>query len=156
MLASFQPNPPNTTYFILSDNNTVQALIDDITDSCALFSNTSSAVTIPYEPDQPQHASDPSYPKPESVVQYYRASSIALILRGYNNSAVVSGDADVNGTKVPDTPLPAGLDLNFLACLNETIGDAAPLVDAGLGLTPSNGGFLLLAWGVALALRNII
>jgi hypothetical protein len=58
-------------------------------------------------------------------VQYYRASSVALSLDGYNNSAVFAPE---NSTA--DTPLPSSVDTNLLDCLNGTIGLAVPLVDS--------------------------
>lgn len=61
---------------------------------------------------------------PEQVVQWYRASSFALSLDTYNNSAAshpFDGDAD--------TPLPTDVNIEFLNCLNTTIGKALPLVD---------------------------
>lgn len=67
-------------------------------------------------------------PQPESVVQYYRASSIALSLDGYNNTAALSDK--VNDTDAPATPLPSNYDGYLLECLNTTIGSAAPLVDS--------------------------
>ncbi|KAJ7302719.1 hypothetical protein DFH08DRAFT_1089644 [Mycena albidolilacea] len=64
-----------------------------------------------------------SGPTTQEVVQYYRASSVALMLDGYNNTAYFLTSTD-------DTPLPESVDKEFLACLNFTIGAAVPLVDA--------------------------
>ncbi|KAF8530865.1 hypothetical protein JB92DRAFT_3092634 [Gautieria morchelliformis] len=115
--APFQPPDGSNTYRVLSDNTTVQALIASITANCSLSTTSISAV--------PYNTSDPTQPKPEQVIQYYRSSSIALTLDGYNNSAVFS--SDVNAT---DTPLPSNINGTFLDCLNQTIGAAAPLLDA--------------------------
>ncbi|KAK6993157.1 hypothetical protein R3P38DRAFT_3223750 [Favolaschia claudopus] len=60
----------------------------------------------------------------EQVVQYYRASSVALTLDTYNDTAIFLPE---NSTS--QTPLPAGVDQNLLTCLNLTIGQAVPLVD---------------------------
>ena len=80
-------------------------------------------------------------PSPGEVVQYYRASSVALTLDGYNNTAALSGDA--NATAVP---LPSNIDTTLLTCLNDTIGEAVPLFeDAAMRLPmPSVGAFVLL------------
>lgn len=80
-------------------------------------------------------------PKPEQVIQYYRASSIALSLDGYNNTATLASE----GT--PDTPLPDGIDLKLMDCLNQTIGLAAPLIDgASVRWAAPQMGLLGLAW----------
>ncbi|KAJ7583769.1 hypothetical protein C8J56DRAFT_790456 [Mycena floridula] len=60
---------------------------------------------------------DISSPKPESAVEYYCASSVALTLDGYNNT----GALDDEGT--PDASLLSNIDVN------STIGTAVPLVD---------------------------
>jgi len=62
-------------------------------------------------------------PRPEQAIQYYRASSVALTLNGYNNSAVYTdGPAE-------DAPLPAGIDVEMISCINNTIGGRVPLVE---------------------------
>jgi hypothetical protein len=69
---------------------------------------------------------------PEQVVQWYRASSFALSLDGYNNTAALPANAPASNTSaapsMPDTPLPAAVSGTFLACLNSTIAAAVPLV----------------------------
>jgi hypothetical protein len=69
---------------------------------------------------------------PEQVVQWYRASSFALSLDTYNNTAALPSNAPVSNTStlptMSDTALPAGLNLTFLACLNATTALAVPLV----------------------------
>jgi len=83
-------------------------------------------------------------PKPEQTVQYYRASSVALTLDGYNNT----GALEAEGT--PDTPLPTNIDSGLLNCLNGTIGKAVPLVDSASlrMMTPSVGlvSFIWVLW----------
>jgi len=144
--AAFQSNGTNgTTFRILADNTTVVDLIADITANCsASLSSSSSTSPAPYN----DTATLP--PQPEQVVQYYRASSIALSLDGYNNTA----DFEAEGT--PDVPLPSGIDTTLLDCLNQTIGLAAPLID-GVGsqwaAVPNNMGLLGLVWLVWLSSR---
>ena len=43
---------------------------------------------------------------------------------GYDNLATNSNDTDAL-----DTPLPSGLNMTFLDCLNQTIGASAPIED---------------------------
>ncbi|PPQ75904.1 hypothetical protein CVT24_001024 [Panaeolus cyanescens] len=114
--------PSAITFRVLSDNVTVLALTDFINANCSLSSVTPDFIT---EPISPFLTTSDSRPAPETVVQYYRASSIALALDMYNNTAIHS---PVDG--VFDAPLPE-LDeraSDMLSCLNLTIGRAAPLV----------------------------
>ncbi|GJJ08059.1 hypothetical protein Clacol_002266 [Clathrus columnatus] len=116
--APFQPMNGSETYRVLSDNTTVQSLIASIAVNCSLKMTTITA--IPFN----DSAQAINQPKPEQVIQYYRASSIALTLDGYNNTAVYSSN---NNT--PDTPLLSNLNTTFLNCINQTIGAGAPLFD---------------------------
>lgn len=141
--ASFASNSTNTTFYILSDNSTTTALVASIADNCTsyLAINASSNFT-----PQPFDPSSLNSPKPEQAVQYYRASSLALTLDGYNNTAALN-----NTPGLPDTPLPSGVDLNLLACLNQTIGAAVPLIDGAPGsLVPTSCmhliGFFWVLW----------
>ena len=76
-------------------------------------------------------------------MQYYRASTVALTLDGYNNTGAFSEDDNA-----PDTPLPTNIDTNLLNCLNTTIGEAVPLVDAAnmRWSAPSSAGLLVLSY----------
>ncbi|KAJ7866906.1 hypothetical protein B0H13DRAFT_2560431 [Mycena leptocephala] len=117
--AVFQSNSTGATFRLVADNSTVADLMPEITANCShLLVPTSISATTP----MPFNASTE---KPEQVVQYYRASSVALSLDGYNNSAVFAPE---NSTA--DTPLPSSVDTNLLDCLNGTIGLAVPLVDS--------------------------
>ena len=105
-----------TRFYLIADTSTANVMFPVLEKKC---SSTLAGLTEPYL------AGDPHQPQPEEVVQYYRASSAALALEGYNNTAQLSDD-----TSLPDTPLPTNIDTDFLTCLNETIGAAIPLVDA--------------------------
>ncbi|THH17097.1 hypothetical protein EW146_g3657 [Bondarzewia mesenterica] len=122
--ASFQSN--NTAnpmrFHVLADNTTVASLITSIQSNCTnydLSSSNSSTAPMPYI------GNSSTDPRPEQAVQYFRASSVVLTLDGYNNTATFSND-----TSAPPSPLPSGIDTTLLGCLNATIGNAAPLVDA--------------------------
>ncbi|KIM37042.1 hypothetical protein M413DRAFT_31201 [Hebeloma cylindrosporum] len=127
-------NPP--TYFrVLADNATVLSLIGDLSYNCTSLLSTSS----PYYSKTSAPYTDT--PQPEQVVQYYRASSIALSVDGYNNTATYAAD----GT--PDSPLPGTVDLKLLDCLNQTIALAAPLIDgASIRLSTPNLGAVGAVW----------
>lgn len=112
-----------STFHLIADNTTVVALIEDVRGACASKNlDTGKSSTTP----SPYNDTDPSSPQPESSIQYYRASSIALTLDGYNNTAALS---EQEGQ--PDTPLPSNLDTTLKDCLNQTIGDNAPLIQNG-------------------------
>ncbi|KAF8079352.1 hypothetical protein FPV67DRAFT_113436 [Lyophyllum atratum] len=113
--AAFGSNVTGNVYRILADNATATYLIPRVAVSCLSFLNFTSVVPIIY-PSIP-------YPHPEQAVQYYRASSIALSLDGYNNTA------DFLREGAPPIPLP-GISIYdpTLVCLNKTIGRSALLV----------------------------
>ncbi|KAK0462337.1 uncharacterized protein EV420DRAFT_1265734 [Desarmillaria tabescens] len=116
--ATFPATSGNATFHVVADNNTVASLITDLTSNCSSVINTSSVSSSPIAFND----SDSSTPKPEQSVQYYRASSVALTVDGYNNTGALQNDT-------ADTPIPSWVDTNALNCLNSTIGVAVPLVD---------------------------
>ncbi|KAJ7513078.1 hypothetical protein B0H11DRAFT_17357 [Mycena galericulata] len=126
-IAVFQSNSTGTTFRVVSDNSTVAALMSDISANCSSWLIPSSITNFTTTLPTPFNVSA-APAEPEQVVQYYRASSVALTLDGYNNSAVYAPE---NSTT--DTPLPAGIDTNLLECLNATIGLAVPLVGGAPG-----------------------
>lgn len=133
----FADKNSNNTFHLLADNTTVASLIDTVAANCTL-GNTTALTPMPL------NTSDPSQPRPEQAVQYYRASSVVLTLDGYNDTAALSND-----TSTPDTPLPSWVDAPFLNCLNQTIGAAVPLVDAAsmsAALSTPGMSFLGLIW----------
>ncbi|KAF8809092.1 hypothetical protein BYT27DRAFT_7094897 [Phlegmacium glaucopus] len=137
MTAAFTSSSQNTTTFrIVADNTTVSSLILNIVANCS--SDIASPSTITSSTFNDSLGS----PKPEQTVQYYRASTVALTLDGYNNTGALEDD----GT--PDTPLPTNIDTNLLNCLNATIGEAVPLISsAGLQWTmPPSIGLISFAW----------
>ncbi|KZV86263.1 hypothetical protein EXIGLDRAFT_653377 [Exidia glandulosa HHB12029] len=56
------------------------------------------------------------------IIQWYRASSFALALQGFNTTATLSGAANIDGM------LPSTLDLSLLGCINKTIADNLPIL----------------------------
>ena len=122
---TFADKNSNNTFHLLADNETVSSLINSVASNCTLGNTTALSPS-------PLNTSDPSQPRPEQAVQYYRASSVVLTLDGYNNTAALSNDSSL-----PNTPLPSWVDGSFLNCLNQTIGNSVPLVDGSMH-----------AWGV--------
>ena len=134
---------PISTFHIVADNTTVTSLIASIQANCSISSN-SSTIPIPFN----ANASDPL---PEQAVQYFRASSVALTLDGYNNTAALAV-SNVNDSTPAPAPLPSGVDTALLDCLNATIGEAVPLfADSAFGLPiPSMGlvGLVYVVWSM--------
>ncbi|CAE6338500.1 unnamed protein product [Rhizoctonia solani] len=121
-------------YYIVGDADSVLAVMNELVKDCAVVRESGVAV----------NETNPSISF-EQAVQFYRASSFALVLTSYNNTAdsiPINGTAASNSTAVPDTPLPPGTDMNFLSCLNTTIGASIPIMDAENSVSnsgPSSG-----------------
>ncbi|KAL5522952.1 hypothetical protein ACEPAF_1219 [Sanghuangporus sanghuang] len=116
------PSSGNTTLHVIADNATTASLLSSVATNCSsyLASNTSNNTILSFDP------TNSSMPKPEQVVQYYRASSIVLTIDGYNNTVALNQSATLNDT---DTSLPSWVNSQVLDCVNQTIGAAAPLID---------------------------
>ncbi|KZV66398.1 hypothetical protein PENSPDRAFT_744766 [Peniophora sp. CONT] len=119
MQAAFISNFKGNTFHVLADKATVVSLISSVTDNC-WYDLSSNSSTSPSS----YSGNNTGDPQPESSIQYYRASSVALTLDGYNNTAALSNDSNAPATPLPTT----GLDTVLLSCLNATIGAAVPLV----------------------------
>ena len=115
--AQFVSNTTNSTFHVVSDNSTVTALIPSIYANCTLGPGSSASATA--------FNATASDPRPEQAIEYYRASTVVLTLDGYNNTVVLGNQP--NTTAVP---LPSGVDMTLLNCLNYTIGEAVPLISA--------------------------
>ncbi|TDL24749.1 hypothetical protein BD410DRAFT_718553 [Rickenella mellea] len=113
------------TYRIVGDDSSVTAVYAALATNCSIANPTITNTTVaPFNPG--------TYPQPEQVIQWYRASSFALSLDSYNNSAALFSNMPLssNQSALPlssDTPLPAGQNSTFLKCLNTTIAASVPL-----------------------------
>lgn len=130
--ALIQPanNTANLTFRIIGDNASISAVYAVLVVNCSV-ANTSTAIST-FTPSLTR------YPLPEQIVQWYRASTFALSLDAYNNSASLlsnmpPSDAAPALPLSSDTPLPSGLDMAFLQCVNATIGASVPLVGPPVG-----------------------
>jgi hypothetical protein len=116
----------NETYHLVGDAASVRAVLAALISNCSAQDTTSQIAVF---------ARDAAVPAlyPEQAVQYYRASSFALTLDGYNNSASLVGNQPADNNTAPpdvaDTPLPVSLNMAFLECVNVTTAFALPLVD---------------------------
>ncbi|KZT50601.1 hypothetical protein CALCODRAFT_444370 [Calocera cornea HHB12733] len=115
--------PPGNIYHILGDSDSVRAVLDALVLTCSAVNNSIT----------PYNANATGAPQPQQAVQYYRASSFVLFLDSYNNTAALPANAPPSNTTASnvtaDTPLPSGLDMTFLDCINSTIGDAVPMTN---------------------------
>ena len=124
--ATFTSASANSTFHVLADNTTVISLVNSVTANCSSLINNGTSSSTNSTPSA-FNSSDPFSPRPEQAVQYYRASSVVLTLDGYNDTAALS---DSNTTT--ETPVPGWVDSKLLDCLNQTIGEAVPLIDGGI------------------------
>ncbi|KAF9259588.1 hypothetical protein L218DRAFT_874410 [Marasmius fiardii PR-910] len=131
--ASFQSNSTGSAQTILrifADNATIADLVTDISRNCSTYLTPQSGNAAPFNTSAPAPG-----PKPEQVIQYYRASSVALTLDGYNNTAVFGSE----GSK--DVDLPSTVDSGMIYCVNQTIGVSVPLIDGSVGRFGTIPGF---------------
>ena len=134
---------------MVSDKSTVESLIGSLKSNCSSNLNQSSTSN-----SSSSFTNQSTVPLPEQALQYYRASSVVLALDGYNDTAALNNTQDPNANK-PGAPLPNGADTALLTCLNETIGLAVPLVDAGTRSGPPVMYPLVLVWLLAGLARSL-
>lgn len=109
-------NPSANMFALLGDINSVDSVYQTLIADCGVSSTLAANFSV----------------NPNQTVAYYRGSSFALILDGYNNEQPNITDTSGNGTDVttPLAPLPSTVDTAYLNCLNSSIGTNVPLVDA--------------------------
>ncbi|EPQ57748.1 hypothetical protein GLOTRDRAFT_9905, partial [Gloeophyllum trabeum ATCC 11539] len=119
-------NAQNTSeiYRLIGDEFSVQEVLNALVSNCTVKNTTLES----FSPEVY------AYPQPEQIIQWYRASTFGLGLDTYNNSAALASNMpSSNDTSPPPlssaTPLPAGLNMTFLTCLNTTIAASLPLMD---------------------------
>jgi hypothetical protein len=111
----------------MGDRESVLSVTDSLVSACKIV----RPIPYSYKPTLGDNTND-SRPKPEQIIQYYRASSFILSLDGYNNTFALPSNAPSNNNDGPRNttmvPLPNISDRNFLNCVNSTIGDKIPLI----------------------------
>ncbi|KAF8316534.1 hypothetical protein DL93DRAFT_2166006 [Clavulina sp. PMI_390] len=150
------PTEPIHAFHLIGDEDSVRAVLDVlVTSDC----DVANLTIVPFD------LTNTSQPSPESVVQYYRSSSFALTLDGYNNTAESLGNMPSSNSSappnIPDTPIPTNsTDFSFLTCINNTISEALPIMDGGafskFGSVPNfqMGSLLGLLWLTWFMLRR--
>jgi hypothetical protein len=123
-------NDGSNTYRIVGDGVSVYNILRIIASSC----NSNQSTPYTFHPTVFFDASDnSSRPHPEEIIQFYRASSFALSLDGYNNSMALASNAPLTNYVPPtitiQSQLPTNIDSAFLGCLNSTIGNNLLLVN---------------------------
>ena len=105
-------------YEMIGDKESLSFMMADLVDWCRAT------------PQWPRRfdANNAQTPKPENVIQYYRASSFALAFSGYNNSASTTTATRYSFDN--SVALPSSIATSpFLRCINETIAAALPIMD---------------------------
>ncbi|CAE6436597.1 unnamed protein product [Rhizoctonia solani] len=130
VIAGHPKHNTSDVYRLLGDRDSINIVLSALHTSCGVASYSA----FDYNPsvsDSPH-----SLPRIESIVQFYRTSSFALSLDGYNNSAAaVTPAALTNNTGqlvaslLPPTPLPGYINQTFLACIDQTVGTSLPLLN---------------------------
>ena len=110
----YTPVPP---FFFVSDSYTVTQMNATINNICAEH----HAFTI----SAPIALNSTGNIKPESVVQFYRGDSAALLLQGYNNTKELPGYRHIG----PNPPFPTEVGLNLVSCIDKTVANSIPLMD---------------------------
>jgi hypothetical protein len=160
--ASLTQSPhPTTTLYITADKPTLKVIGPRLRWSCSnsfsVWGDVDKArVSKPKKFKGP--AEDLNGPAPEEAVEYYRGSSVALFLAGYNNTAQVIDYIPHNNTNLVDTPLPPVADTQFFQCVNKTLGESIPLV-VGWGAAPyqrnAASSMIVLHPGIAMLLSLV-
>jgi len=111
--------PANNSFALYGDINSVNDMVSVLSTNCSVVNATyvTNFTATPF-----------------NAVQYYRGSSFALLLDGYNNSLpdIEVQDPSQNFT-VPDqqpAPLPSAVNQSYFDCVNTTIGSYIGLLDS--------------------------
>ena len=140
VIAEILPGPttswPNTTLgsngtlYMIGDTASVTTILGLLTDSNEDYTygcSVQNASIVSMDSSHP-----PSGVQFYNVIQWYRSSSFALAFGAYNNSYAVAPLNQTAGLDWDDsTPLPPTLATSpFLACVNQTILAALPIIDS--------------------------
>ena len=90
--------------------------------------------------------------RPDTVVQFYRGDSAAILLQGYDNTREIPGRPDL----VPNPQFPPSVNMSTWTCLNRTVGESIPLMNAAPGLFDSTPLLVFFFYLFHLFLREIL
>lgn len=142
-MTQYSLTPPSTVtnttaneFALYGDANSVDQVFQTLKSTCGVQDQLASNFTI----------------NPNQAVQYYRGSSFAILLNGYNNTQpIVDGDVSGNTTSADYSATPPaittvqGVDTNYFNCLNSTTGTNVALIDGALTFYQNNLMILLPA-----------
>jgi hypothetical protein len=126
--------PATPAFFFVSDIYTANEMYDTILTQC-WESNLLFGAIIPLN--------STGNIQPESVLQFYRGDSAAVLLQGYDNAKELPGSPNL----VPNPPFPPNVNADAWGCLNRTIGASIPLMHGGGDMPP---------WGLAICILSAI
>ena len=124
-------NASQNSYYLVGDESSVSVVLASLVSNCGIVNSTATNTYINGTTTLGRMA---LVPHAEQMVQYYRASSFALALSTYNNSAALPSRAPASNNSIPyplseDAPLPLAINMTLFACLNSTIAATVPLID---------------------------
>ena len=118
-----KPLGPNAgRFYLIGDSSSVSVAQVALTANCNATSLDEPFTALMYP--IPDATNITHYPEAIDIIQFYRASSFALSLSGFNSSVLPEG------TVFADAALPNSVDRVFLQCINSTIGSTIPIMDA--------------------------
>ncbi|KAH7100367.1 hypothetical protein BKA62DRAFT_620146 [Auriculariales sp. MPI-PUGE-AT-0066] len=113
-------------FYLVGDSSSVALVFSAIVANCNATNLDQPLATLTYP--LPAGATNVTMPDTEEIIQYYRASSFALALEGYNSS-VATAPSESQAYAGP-VGLPASVDASFLQCINATTAEFVPIMDA--------------------------
>lgn len=108
-------------FYFVSDGYSAAGVRDAIRGNC---SDVTVGAPVPF------HST--GNPRPDTIVQFYRGDSAAITLERYNNTGGPGGSG-----LVPNPPFPSNVNASTWACLNYTIGESIPLMNAASSFSTS-------------------
>ena len=114
-------------YEMIGDRESLAFMISDLVDWCHVQPNFIRR----FDPSLSSNTSSSTQPRPENVIQYYRASSFAISYSGYQNTFALGSSNPTTSQSFSDSsPLPSSISTSaFLHCINSTIGTALPIAN---------------------------
>jgi len=109
-------------FYLIGDSSSASVAQVALTANCNATSLNEPFTALMYP--IPDGTNTTHYPESTEIIQFYRASSFALSLRGFDVSTLPEGTASA------DAALPVSVDRAFLQCINSTIASTIPILDA--------------------------
>ena len=109
-------------FYLIGDLSSVSVAQAALTVNCNATSADEPFTALIYP--TPDGTNITHYPETTEIIQFYRTSSFALALSGFNASVLPEGTVSANAA------LPNSVDRVFLQCINSTIASTIPISDA--------------------------